>query len=81
VLASLGYKGGLKGCERQLGLTREGLEEVDGFFAVLLWKDFKKNKNHKALETLLAYNIQDVVNLEALMIKAYNKKLKDTPFS
>jgi hypothetical protein len=31
-------------------------------------------------ETLLAYNIQDVVSLEALMTIAFNKKLKDTPF-
>jgi hypothetical protein len=34
------------------------LIDVDGFFAVLLWWDFKRNKNQKALETLLAYNIR-----------------------
>ena len=33
-----------------------------------------------ALETLLAYNCQDTVNLETLMVMAYNLKLKDTPF-
>lgn len=32
------------------------------------------------METLLAYDIQDVVNLETLMILSYNLKLKDTPF-
>jgi uncharacterized protein len=80
VLRSLGYKGGLKGCERQLGLDRGDLDGVDGFFAVLLWKDFQKNKNVKALETLLAYNIQDVVNLESLLTIAYNKKILETPF-
>ena len=32
-LQSLGLKGGLKGCERQLGIARPGLEGVDGFFA------------------------------------------------
>jgi len=32
------------------------------------------------LETLLAYNIQDVVNLEILMVFAYNLKLEETPF-
>ncbi|MBW2193860.1 MAG: exonuclease, partial [Deltaproteobacteria bacterium] len=32
------------------------------------------------LETLLAYNIQDVLTLEALMVIAYNLKIKDTPF-
>lgn len=77
---SLGYKGGLKVCEKRLGIDRGDLSDVDGFFAVLLWEDFKKNKNQKALETLLAYNIQDVVNLETLMTIAFNKKLKDTPF-
>jgi uncharacterized protein YprB with RNaseH-like and TPR domain len=81
VLASLGYRGGLKGCERQLGLDRQDLQDVDGFFAVLLWYDFTRNGNMRALETLLAYNILDVVNLEALMVIAYNKKLLDTPFA
>ena len=32
------------------------------------------------LETLLAYNCRDTVNLETLMVMAYNLKLKDTPF-
>jgi hypothetical protein len=80
ILASLGYRGGLKGCEKQLGIDRGDLEGVDGYFAVLLWYDYIQNKNQKALETLLAYNIQDTVNLETLMVLAYNMKLKNTPF-
>jgi len=80
VLASLGYRGGLKGCERQLGLDRQDLEDVDGYFAVLLWWDYHNNGNERALETLLAYNTLDVVNLETLMCLAYNLKLKSTPF-
>jgi uncharacterized protein len=80
VLRSLGYKGGLKGCEKQLGLDRGELAGVDGFFAVLLWNDYKKTNNVRALETLLAYNIQDVVNLETLLTIAYNMKIADTPF-
>ena len=80
VLRSLGYKGGLKSCEKQLGLDRGDLEGVDGFFAVLLWKDYQKSNNRKALETLLAYNVQDVVNLETLLTIAYNKKIAETPF-
>ena len=81
VLASLGYRGGLKGCEQQLGLTRRELADVDGFFAVLLWNDYQSNGNLRALETLLAYNILDVVNLATLMTLAYNLKIKDTPFA
>ncbi len=80
VLRSLGYSGGLKSCEHQLGLDRGNLEGVDGFFAVLLWKEFEQTGDRKVLETLLAYNIEDVVNLETLMVMAYNLKLKKTPF-
>jgi uncharacterized protein YprB with RNaseH-like and TPR domain len=81
VLKSLGYSGGLKRCEKALGLDRGDLDGVDGFFAVLLWQEFRQTGNIKALETLLAYNIEDVVNLETLMVLAYNMKLKETPFS
>ncbi len=80
ILYSLGYSGGLKSCEHQLGIGRTGyLAEVDGYFAVLLWHDYQKNQNEKSLETLLSYNIEDVLNLEFLMIEAYNQKIKDIP--
>ena len=80
ILASLGYKGGLKSCETQLGFHRGDLTDIDGFFAVLLWNDYLKNRNEKALETLLAYNIQDVLTLEMLMVISYNLKINNTPF-
>jgi uncharacterized protein YprB with RNaseH-like and TPR domain len=79
VLKSLGYAGGLKGCEAQLGMDRGELTGVDGYFAVLLWNDYNRRGNEKALETLLAYNVEDVVNLETLMVMAYNMKVKETP--
>lgn len=81
VLKSLGYTGGLKGCEKKLGLHRDELDGVDGYFAVLLWNDFIAKGNDKALDTLLAYNILDAVNLEHLMIEAYNIKIASTPFA
>ena len=81
ILKSLGYGGGLKACEKKLGIDRGGLDGVDGFFAIQLWQDYQRHGNEKALETLLAYNIEDVVNLETLMVMGYNKKLKETPFS
>jgi len=81
LLKSLGYTGGLKACEKKAGFDRGELEGVDGYFAVLLWDDYQRNRNQKALETLLAYNIQDVVNLECLMVLSYNLKLKETPFT
>jgi uncharacterized protein len=80
LLKSLGYTGGLKGCEKKLGLDRHELDGVDGYFAVLFWNDFRRNNNRKALETLLAYNILDAVNLHQLMVMAYNLKLQQTPF-
>ena len=41
--------------------------------------EYEQNSNEKALDTLLAYNIEDVLNLETLMTIAYNLKLKETP--
>lgn len=80
VLGSLGFKGGLKGCERRMGLDRGVLSGADGYTAVRLWHDYERNGNHKALDTLLAYNALDTVNLETLMVEAYNLKLAATPF-
>ncbi len=81
VLGSLGFRGGLKGCERQLGIDRGELQGVDGFFAVLLWREYCSYGDPTALETLLAYNIEDTVNLERLMLMAYNLKVEETPFA
>ena len=80
ILYSLGYRGGLKGVEHQLGTDRGNLRDVDGFFAVLLWDEYQKSGDQKALDTLLAYNVQDTITLENLMVTAYNMKLKETPF-
>jgi hypothetical protein len=81
VLAGLGFKGGLKRCEKAMGIDRGDLSGVDGYFAVHLWNDYKQTKDLKTLETLLAYNVEDVVNLEILMVAAYNQNLAATPFS
>jgi len=81
ILAKLGFKGGLKGCEKQLGLSRGNLDGVDGYFAVLLWQEYKKTGDKCTLDTLLAYNIEDTVNLERLMVEAYNRNVVLTPFS
>ncbi len=81
VLARLGFKGGLKGCEKQLGLHRGNLDGVDGSFAVHLWYRYIQKNDEKALETLLAYNIEDTVNLERLMTEGYNRNVLTTPFA
>ncbi len=81
LLQRLGFVGGLKGCERQLGLDRGELAGVDGYFAVLLWREYCRTKSRRVLETLLAYNVEDAVNLESLLVQAYNLKLQGTPFA
>ncbi len=81
VLASLGLTGGLKRCEARLEIDRDNLADVDGIFAVVLWKAYLRNGDRHALETLLAYNLQDAINLEALMVTAYNMKVDRTPFA
>jgi hypothetical protein len=80
VLSRLGIKGGLKRCEKILGLNRGSLDGIDGSFAVLLWREYQRCGNEQALETLLAYNIEDTVNLERLLVEAYNRNLEKTPF-
>lgn len=80
VLGSVGMKGGLKKCEKQLGIDRKELTDVDGYFAVLLWQNYIRTGREEYLETLLAYNAADVVNLATIMPIAYNMKIKDTPF-
>ncbi len=77
VLKKLGYSGGLKKCEQKLGISRGELDGVDGYFAVLLWQEYVAHQDRKALETLMAYNIEDVINLESLMVSAYNLNIKN----
>ena len=58
-------RGGLKSVEKQLGIPRStgGIGGVD---AINLWMEYRNNGSKQALETLLAYNREDVVNLKAL---------------
>jgi uncharacterized protein YprB with RNaseH-like and TPR domain len=80
VFKSLSYTGGLKAIETSLGLDRKELRDLDGYCAVLLWSEYRRRGDRKVLETLLAYNAADVLNLEPLMVTAYNMKLSHTPF-
>ncbi len=60
--------GGFKAVERQLGIKRE-LTEVDGLEAVRLWWRYRDYFDLEALERLLKYNREDVVNLKVLKEK------------
>jgi len=79
-LAALGYKGGLKKIERTVGLEREGpLALLDGWGAVLLWQYYEAGEDD-ALETLLRYNLEDVIHLPALLALVYNTRIQQLPF-
>jgi uncharacterized protein YprB with RNaseH-like and TPR domain len=58
-------RGGFKAVERQLGIERK-LKEVDGLEAVRLWWRYVDSFDLEALDRLLEYNREDVVNLKAL---------------
>ena len=78
-LHRLGVKGGLKGAERQLGLARpDEIQGVDGYTAVLLWRAHRAGAPN-ALETLLRYCLEDVVNLKPLLAVVYNRLTADLP--
>jgi uncharacterized protein YprB with RNaseH-like and TPR domain len=57
--------GGLKGVERQLGIARN-LPEMNGWEAVRLWWKYVDSFDLEALNTLLEYNKEDVLNLKTL---------------
>ena len=53
---------------------------MDGCSAVILWEEYRDKGNRKALESLLAHSAYDAVDLEPLMVLAYNLNLEKTPF-
>ncbi|MCK4862692.1 MAG: ribonuclease H-like domain-containing protein [Dehalococcoidales bacterium] len=57
--------GGLKAVERQLGINRK-LTEMNGYEAVRLWWKYVDSFDLDALNMLLEYNKEDVVNLKTL---------------
>ena len=63
----LGYRGGLKAIERQMGITR--LPAIQGFSgddAVRQWNRWRHQRDEQARDLLLAYNEADCVNLQPL---------------
>jgi uncharacterized protein YprB with RNaseH-like and TPR domain len=66
-LRRIGYKGGLKNIEREIGITRsDATTGISGFDAVRLWHRYERG-DHDALELLLEYNREDIVNLETII--------------
>ncbi|MBA3725532.1 MAG: ribonuclease H-like domain-containing protein [Armatimonadetes bacterium] len=68
----LGYRGGLKSIERQFGIERSTeTRGLTGRDAVILWRQYLRGRD-SALDTLVQYNKEDVVNLERLMEATYS---------
>jgi uncharacterized protein YprB with RNaseH-like and TPR domain len=60
-----GLRGGLKVVEQILGIARDSAG-ISGWDAPRLWSRFERYGDRSALDTLLAYNYDDVVNLAVL---------------
>ena len=74
----VGYKGGLKPLEIELGIHRsEDILDVDGAMAVHLWHQWKRNGDEDALNILQEYNRADTVNLEYIAGVIYGKLVTD----
>lgn len=76
LLRSLGIAGPLKEIEGKLGIQRaEDLQGISGRQAAVLWSKFLKGDD-EALETLISYNIYDIVNLQSILHFCYQEKAK-----
>jgi uncharacterized protein len=75
-LRRIGYKGGLKSIEQQLGMVRaDGIKGLDGWDAVRLWDEWEFG-NKESLDTLVDYNRADVENLKWLAEFTYGELKK-----
>jgi hypothetical protein len=62
---SRGIKGGLKRLEERFGIAR-ATRGMNGWDAVRLWARYEQERDEEALQRLLEYNREDVMNLVAL---------------
>lgn len=79
VLRALGYAGGLKRIEQRLGFTRLESDGLRGADAVTLWRRYRDKQDINALRRLAAYNAEDVLVLEKLLIYAFNQTIQAFP--
>lgn len=77
----IGFQGGLKSIETQIGITRNSdIEGIDGFEAVRLWHQYQRG-SQEALKKLLKYNEEDIVNLKTLLEFYLRKKQEMLSFN
>jgi len=76
MLRKLGYRGGLKSIEAQMGIRRSNSTSgLSGWDAVRLWQEYRHGRE-SSLETLLAYNAEDVRNMSELLSEGYKKRAR-----
>jgi uncharacterized protein len=78
-LRRLGYHGGLKKIEKELGIERSPeTAGLTGYDAIKLWRRHVQLGDERALARLTAYNREDVVNLERLAEHTYSQLWQKT---
>lgn len=76
-LKRIGLKGGLKIIEQELGISRSDETcGITGFDAVRLWHEHERGCDG-ALDTLLEYNREDIVNLETIVEMIYPELVRN----
>lgn len=79
LLRLIGYRGGLKNCEKLLGIERHCSSGMDGARAARLWNIYAEIHDERALKLLLAYNADDVLSLRLLAERAYRRSMELYP--
>ena len=70
----LEFRGGLKQLEDTLGVGRPPhLRGVNGYDAVLLWREYQLTGDVEALRFLTEYNLYDAIQLRSVMELMYNR--------
>lgn len=74
----IGVRGGLKKIEKHFEIARsDETDGLSGYDAVRMWNAYLRG-SERALETLIEYNREDVVNLQTLARICYSKLEEDT---
>jgi uncharacterized protein len=80
-LFRLGLRGGLKTIEKQMGIHRPwDVQGLNGLDAVALWNQYE-NGDPAALDRLIQYNREDVLNLKTLMDFAFQALYSRLPIA
>jgi len=74
VLRKLGIRGGLKKVEELFCIERPpDIKGLNGYHALLLWRQFENNNDESCLNLLIRYNEQDCINLKPLMDACFER--------